>query len=57
MGVYPSEIATNNTELDDLRKMICLRKTSISVERISVYKVIENLVEDDIVCHAPPNFQ
>ena len=32
----------NNTELNDLRKIICLRKTQISVERISVYKVIEN---------------
>ena len=36
---------TLNTELNDLSKIICLRKTLVSVERISVYKVIENLVE------------
>ena len=30
-----------NTELNDLRKVICLRKTSVSVERISVYKAIK----------------
>ena len=34
-------------ELNDLRKIICLRKnlSFCSVERISVYKVIENLME------------
>ena len=32
-------------ELNDLRKNICLRKTKVSVESSSVYKVIENLVE------------
>ena len=37
--------------VNDLRKIICLRKTLVSVERISVYKVTENLVED-----GPPNF-
>ena len=36
-----------NTELNDLRKIICLRKTYILVERISVYKVTENLLEHD----------
>ena len=47
-----------NTELNDLRKIICLRKTKVSVERISVHKVIENLVEmPDNVCHASLNFQ
>ena len=35
---------TQNTELNDLRNIICLRK-KFSVERISVYKVTENLVE------------
>ena len=34
-----------NTELNDLRKMICLGKTEVFVERMSVDKVIENLVE------------
>ena len=38
-----------------MRKIICLRKTEVPVERILVYKVVENLVEH--VCHAPPNFQ
>ena len=32
-----------NMELTDLRKNICLRKIKLSVERISVDKVIENL--------------
>ena len=36
---------TQNTELKDLRNIICLSKSYISVERISVYKVTENLVE------------
>ena len=39
----------NNMELNDLRKIICLRNTSVSVERISVFV--------SIVCHAQPNFQ
>ena len=34
-----------NTELNNLRKMIGLRKTYVSVGRISVYKVIENSME------------
>ena len=34
-----------NTELNDLRTIICLGKTSVSVERIPVYKVTENSVE------------
>ena len=44
--------------LNDLRKVICLRKTSVSVERISVYKAIKIWWSmADTVCHAPPNFQ
>ena len=36
----------DNTELNDLRKIICLKKKSEnSVERISVCNVTENLVE------------
>ena len=31
-----------NTELNNLRKIICFRKTKVSVERVFVYKVIEN---------------
>ena len=34
-----------NTGLNDLRKVFILRKTCVSVERISVCKVIGNLVE------------
>ena len=41
---------TYNTELNDLNKIICLRKISVSVERISVYKVIENLAEHGKHC-------
>ena len=36
-------------ELNDLRKIICLRKSEVSVERISVYN-IENLAEYGIHC-------
>ena len=43
-------ISLFNTELNDLRKIICLRKTKVSVERILVYKVIENLVEFCLPC-------
>ena len=39
-----------NTELHDLRKIICLRKSEVSGERISVCNVIENLVEHGIHC-------
>ena len=31
-----------NTELNDSRKIICLRKSEVSVERISVCNVTEN---------------
>ena len=54
---------TNNTELNDLRKMICLRKTYVSFDIIPVYKATETLVEHrrhglaDSVCHAPQFFQ
>ena len=34
-----------NTELYDLRIIICLRKSEVSVERILVFNVIENLME------------
>ena len=34
---------TKNTELNDLRKIILAKK--ISVERVSVYIIVENLVE------------
>ena len=34
-----------DSELNDLRKIICLRKYDVSVERISVCNVIVNLVE------------
>ena len=36
------------TELNDLRKIICLRKYEVSGERISVCNVIKNLVEHGI---------
>ena len=34
---------TVNTELNDLRKIICLRKSEVSVERISFCNAIEKL--------------
>ena len=39
-----------NSELNDLRKNICLRKSEVSVERISVCNFIENLEEHGIHC-------
>ena len=39
-----------NTELNDMRKAICLRKCEVSVERISVCNVIGNLAEHGIHC-------
>ena len=37
-------------ELDDLRISISLRKSKVTVERISVYIVIEKLMEHGIRC-------
>ena len=37
-------------ELNDLRKIMCLRKSEVSVERISVCNIIENLAEYGIHC-------
>ena len=34
-----------NKQLNDLRKIICLRKSEVSVEIFSVCKVIESLME------------
>ena len=39
-----------STELIDLRITICLKKSEVSVERISVYIVVGNLVEHSIHC-------
>ena len=39
-----------NTELNGSRKIVCLRKSEVSVERISVCNVIENLAERNIHC-------
>ena len=36
-----------NTELNDLRIIICLRKSEITIERISICNVIEKLMEHD----------
>ena len=44
------EIVLTNMELNDLRKIICLRKSSVSVERISVYNVTEVLMKNGIHC-------
>ena len=39
-----------NTELNGLRKIVRLRKSEVSIERISVYDVIENLLQHGIHC-------
>ena len=39
-----------NTEFNDLRKFICLKKYEVSVETITVCSVIENLAEHGIYC-------
>ena len=38
------------TELNDLRKIICLRNSEVTVERISVCNVIEKWMEHGIHC-------
>ena len=40
----------HNIKLNDLRKIICLRKSETSLERISVCNVTENLAEHGIRC-------
>ena len=40
----------NNTELNVMRKIICLSKSEVTVERIAVFHVIEKLMEHDIYC-------
>ena len=37
-------------ELNKFRKIICLRKSEVSIERISVCNIIENLAEHGIHC-------
>ena len=39
-----------NTQLKDLRKIICLRKSEVTVERISVCNVTEKMMEHGIQC-------
>ena len=39
-----------NMEINVLRIIICLRKSEVSVERISVYNAIEKLLEHIIHC-------
>ena len=52
--LFPSKITKNSIrhakQLIDLRKIICLRKSEVSVERNSVCNVIENSAEHDIHC-------
>ena len=39
-----------NTKLNELRNFICLSKSEVSVERISVCDVTKNLIEHGIHC-------
>ena len=41
---------TYNIELNDLKITICLKKSEVSVGRISVCNVIDKLMEHDIHC-------
>ena len=44
-----AHVADYNTELNDLRKIICLRKSEVFVKKNSVFNVIhQNLVKHDI---------
>ena len=60
-GVFGSGLASVdvtrcriNTELNDLRKLVSLRKSEVSVGRLSVCKVIEDLRSmAHTVCYAP----
>ena len=45
-----SKSATDGIHVDDFRNIICLRKYEVSVERISVCNITENLVEYGIRC-------
>ena len=40
---YKTKKNKKNMDLNEFRKVICLRKSEVSVERISVCNVIENL--------------
>lgn len=44
--------SVNKTELNNLRMIICLKKSEVSLELISVCNVIENLMEHGIHCLA-----
>ena len=49
-GVSTLEGHIKKTELNDLRKNICLKKSVVFVERISECNVIESLTEHGIHC-------
>ena len=40
----------DNTEVNDLRKIKCFRKSEVSIKIISVCNVVENLAEHGIHC-------
>ena len=47
---FTEENNHKNRDLNYLRKIICLRKSEVSVERISVCNGIENFVKHGIQC-------
>ena len=54
MNKIMCHINYSHLTLNDMRKTICLKKTEVSVERISVCNVTEKLKEHGIpICHAP----
>ena len=49
--VLPGKSTTiNNTEFNESKKAICLRKSEVSVDRISVRNIIEYLAEHGMHC-------
>ena len=49
-GTLKVRVLTINTELNDSRINICLRKSEVSVEKTSVCNVIKILAEHGIHC-------
>ena len=48
--IFAVILAEYNTELNNLRIIICLRKSEVTVKRISVCKAIEKMMEHGIQC-------
>ena len=49
-STVPADLSSLNTELNDLRIIVHLRKSEVTVERVSVCIVIEKLMEHGRQC-------